>query len=70
MLRQQGTQSYFRNQHVSNQGLICPYKCADVTEDRESFANGELARYTSVDAMEVRKANCYTDACGSLQTLC
>ena len=43
---------------------------ADVAENIESFKNGELARYTFVDAMEASKANCDADACGSCQTLC
>jgi len=42
----------------------------DAAENLESFKNGELARYTFVDAIEASKANCDADACGSCQTLC
>ena len=42
----------------------------DAAENLKSFKNGELARYTFVDAIEASKANCDADACGSCQTLC
>ena len=40
---------------------------SDVADNIKLFKNGELARYTFVDAA---KANCTADACGSCQTLC
>ena len=43
---------------------------ADLEGNLESFKNGELSRYTFVDAMEASRENCDPAACGSCDTLC
>jgi predicted Fe-Mo cluster-binding NifX family protein len=41
-----------------------------LAENLKSFKNGELSRYTFIDAIESSKANCDPSSCGSCYSTC